>query len=262
MSDSLQLRSVQLRVADLSRSLAFYVDQLGLSLISSTPYQAELGPPDSVTSLLTLTQDASAPTPRRDAAGLFHVAMLLPSRAALGHWLRVTAEAGVNLEGFSDHGVSEAIYLSDPDGNGLEFYADRPREQWPFRDGELQMGTIALNIPDLLAAGSDHRGLPLTDTRWGHLHLRVTDLDRSEAFYNEQLGLQRMQRFGASARFLGADGYHHHLGMNNWGGVQEPRISATLGLVEATFARRGIQADRSMVDPDGISIRETALKDT
>ncbi|HUQ20894.1 MAG TPA: VOC family protein [Gemmatimonadaceae bacterium] len=262
MSHSLQLRSVHLRVADLSRSVAFYVDQLGLVSLTSRPEQVELAVAESAKSVLTLTQDATAPAQKRDAAGLFHAAMLLESRAALGHWLRTSAEAGVNFDGFSDHGVSEAIYLTDPDGNGLEFYADRPRDHWPIRDGELQMGTDPLAIPELLAAGSDHRGPPLVSARWGHLHLRVSDLDRSEAFYTEQLKMQRMQRFGSSARFLAADGYHHHLGLNNWGGVHQPRNATTIGLIEATFARADISQPRLVTDPDGIALRLIALKET
>jgi catechol 2,3-dioxygenase len=261
MSQSLQLRSVHLRVEDLTRSLRFYVDQLGFTLLSRSKSQAELGTGSDTASLLTLTQDASAPLAQRDSAGLFHAALLLPNRATLGHWLRTTAEAGVNFEGFSDHGVSEAVYLSDPDDNGLEFYVDRPRDQWPFRNGELQMGTAALAVPDLLAAGAHHEGHPLTGARWGHLHLRVTDLERSEAFYNPLLGLQRMQRFGPNARFLAADGYHHHLGMNNWGGVTRPRDPLAIGLVEATFAHRDVREDKVLKDPDGITIRVTALKD-
>ena len=255
MSPSLKLRSVHLRVANLERSLKFYRDQLGFVLVNSDHGSAGLSTSEGTPTLLTLTGDSSAQLAPPDAAGLFHAALLLPSRAVLGSWLRNTANAGVKFDGFSDHGVSEALYLSDPDGNGLEFYADRPREAWPFEDGHLAMVTEPLALPDLLAAGASNGNSPLSGARWGHLHLRVTSLDRSQQFYTSALGMELMQKYGDSARFLAADGYHHHLGINRWGGVRQPQPSGSVGLVEAVFERVGIDEERSLRDPDGIAVR-------
>lgn len=260
MNPSLQLRSVHLLVSDLPRSVAFYGDQLGFHIIHKDSRRAEFATSAEAPTLLTLTEDRTAQPPPRDAAGLFHAALLLSTRAALGSWLRKSADAGVKFDGFSDHGVSEALYLSDPDGNGLEFYADRPRDAWPFRNGELQMSTEPLALPDLLAAGASHREPALTGARWGHLHLRVTSLDRSAAFYSSALGMVPMQDYGASARFLAAEGYHHHLGLNTWGGVRQPQPSGSLGLVEAVFAKTGRESEVTLRDPDQIAIRVTPGK--
>jgi catechol 2,3-dioxygenase len=256
----LQFRHLQLRVHDLARSTDFYVRQLGFVLVREIPHQADLATETGGPALLTLTEDRHASPAPRDAAGLFHSALLLPSRAALGNWLRRAADAGVEFDGFSDHGVSEAIYLADPDGNGLEFYADRPPETWPRRGDEIAMSTLPLDLPGLLAEGAraTPAASPLADARWGHLHLRVTDLDRSETFYKSALGMSVTQRSYPGARFLAADGYHHHLGLNTWGHPRRPRPTTALGLAEATFARPGPAAEKHLNDPDGISLRLVA----
>ena len=145
--------------------------------------------------------------------------------------------------------------MSDPDGNGLEFYADRPRSAWPFADGELAMTTRPLAVRSLLADAIPGISGPLTGATWGHLHLRVTDLERSEAFYRTALGVDVMQASFPGARFLGADGYHHHLGINTWGNPRLPQPPGALGLVEATFARSGITSESSVSDPDGMHLR-------
>lgn len=262
MTPSLQLRSVHLRVSNLTRSVDFYARQMGFAGASRTAQRAELtapGSPLGVEPLLVLNEDRSAPPPSPAAAGLFHAALLLPTRAALGRWLRAAQGAGVNFAGFSDHGVSEALYLSDPDGNGLEFYADRPRDLWPRENGGLAMGTLPLDVRSLLAAG-DTAGRTdpvLQDAVWGHFHFRVTNLDRSEKFYSERLGVTLTQRYGSSARFLGADGYHHHLGLNTWGEPRTPHSDTALGLVEVSFARAQPEKPQIFRDPDGITVRLT-----
>src|SRR4051812_32487038 len=146
MSLSLQIASIHLRVSDLARSVGFYARQLGFTVASHKAGRAELGTSVGGPTLLTLTEDRTALAAPADAAGLFHAALLLPSRAALGSWLGRAATAGAEFAGFSDHRVSEAIYLSDPDGNGLEFYADRPHAAWPFANGELAMATHPLDV--------------------------------------------------------------------------------------------------------------------
>ena len=255
----LELRHLQLRVGDLARSTDFYARQLGFAPVRERPGRTEFAAEAGGPALLTLVEDRTAPVAPTDAAGLFHGAVLLPSRAALGRWLRLAADVGVEFDGFSDHGVSEAIYLTDPDGNGLEFYADRPPAAWPRRDGELAMSTLPLDVPALLAEGAKAPPVPpLAGARWGHLHLRVTDLERSDAFYQSALGLAVTQRSYPGARFLAADGYHHHLGLNTWGRPRQSWPATALGLAEATFARSGLAAESRMLDPDGIALRLVA----
>ena len=247
--------SVHLRVSDLARAVDFYARQLGFTILRQSSLRVELATSPGSAGILVLTGQPGAPRPRQESAGLFHAAVLLPSRAALGSWLQFAAQNGVDFEGFSDHGVSEAIYLSDPEGNGLEFYADRQREMWPFANGELAMTTRPLDIRGLLAEGAQASDRPLNGANWGHLHLRVTDLNRSEAFYRTTLGMEVMQRSFPGARFLGADGYHHHVAVNTWGNPRLPQAANALGLAEATFARAGTTSETSVLDPDGIHLR-------
>ena len=262
MNPTLQLRSVQLRVSDLGRSVDFYTKKLGFHLANQSGSQVDLATIAHASPLLRLTEDVAAPAPPRDASGLFHVALRLPSRAALGRWLQETAQAGVEFDGFSDHGVSEALYLADPDGNGIEVYADRPPSAWVYHGGRLQMGTLPLALPDLLAAGVTRVERPLTGADWGHLHLRVAALDTSEAFYCSTLGMVTTVSLGSGARFLAADGYHHHLGLNTWGGVRQPQVPGRLGLIEAVFAHAGTTAEISRRDPNQIAIRIIPLEAT
>jgi catechol 2,3-dioxygenase len=258
MKPTLQLSTIALRVADLKRSLDFYVGQVGFHITRQAEKHAELSTGPSAEPILFLTGDGRATQPPQDAAGLFHAALLFPTRAALGGWLRFAAQRGVEFQGFSDHGVSEAIYFADPDGNGLEFYVDRPREQWPFAKGEVAMFTRGLDVQNLMTAG-ETRAAPLDGAHWGHLHLRVTNLERSDAFYRQTLGLELMQGSYPGARFLAADGYHHHLGLNVWGDPHGPQPADALGLMEATFARTAEKTPRVVKDPDGISIRIVPL---
>jgi catechol 2,3-dioxygenase len=254
---TLTFSTVRLRVRSLVASLAFYRGTLGfvsVGLEKDGALAASSGAP----AILFLEESAeAAPTPAH-AAGLFHAALLFPGRAELGRWLRFAAERRLSFEGFSDHGVSEAIYFSDPDGNGLEFYADRPKESWP-RDGtRIAMVTEALDLDHLVAAAAPDTREPLTGAAWGHLHLRVTNLDRAQAFYSPRLGMELRQGSIPSARFLAADGYHHHLGINTWGRPTHPQPKGGLGLVEATFRKKGATPSLEH-DPDGIAVRIEAL---
>lgn len=255
MSTTLQLSSIRLRVHELARSLEFYVQRLGFVVRAQTAAQAELATSADAPTLLVLEAAPDAAPAPRDAAGLFHAALLFPSAPQLGGWLQHAASRDVEFDGFSDHGVSEAIYFTDPEGNGLEFYADRPSAQWPRQNGELAMTTRPLALPRLLAEAENRGASPLAGAHWGHLHLRVTELERSERFYREALGVAVTQRSYPGARFLAADGYHHHLGLNIWGNPHAPRPRDTLGLVEATFAHEGENASRTLRDPDGIGLR-------
>jgi len=230
--------SLHLVVPNLARALVFYQDSLGFSLLERHEESAILGPAGG-RPLLTLTARPDArPRPTR-TAGLYHFAILLPSRADLARSLQRLAEKRYPLQGASDHGVSEALYLADPDGNGIEIYVDRPRDEWPRRNGDLQMVTEPLDVEDLLKTltPGEHlwEGLP-AGTRIGHIHLQVGDLGRAQAFYQDTLGFDLVQRYGPSAAFLSAGGYHHHVGLNTWAGAGVPPAPAdALGLVSYTI---------------------------
>jgi catechol 2,3-dioxygenase len=208
---------VKLQVADLARSIDFYVNVLGLRVVDEAPDHATLAPRLADPAIVELVERKGARTaPRRGLLGLFHFAILLPDRASLGRFLRHLAEIGAQA-GMSDHLVSEAIYLHDPDGLGIEVYADRPRETWAHADRQLTMSTEPLNASDLIAAGGDAGwdGMP-EGTVIGHVHLHVGDLERAEAFYHRALGFDKIVWSYPGALFLSAGGYHHHLGTNTW----------------------------------------------
>jgi catechol 2,3-dioxygenase len=202
--------SVSLTVSDLERSRQFYERVTGLEPAGD----GYLGAPDRP--FLELHGDPSAPALNRGATGLFHFAILVPSRADLARSLRRIAEARWPLDGASDHLVSEALYLSDPDGNGIEIYRDRPREEWPHRDGELEMATIPLDLNSLLAEADDVPSTVPAGTAVGHVHLQVSELGEAERFYSGVLGFDVTVRSYPGALFVSAGGYHHHLGLNTW----------------------------------------------
>src|SRR5262245_52154530 len=217
--------AVHLTSADLDRAIRFYQTRLGLTLHRRDTSTASLGAGPGTDDLLVLTESASA---RRfhGVTGLYHFAILVPTRLDLAQSLRRLVDSGTVMQGFADHGVSEAIYLADPDGNGIEIYRDRPREQWPFgSDGQLQMGTLPLDVERLLNdLGKEPiwwPGLP-AGTKMGHVHLHVSHLESSEQFYVNVLGFNLMQRYGHAALFVSAGGYHHHVGLNTWAGVGSP----------------------------------------
>jgi catechol 2,3-dioxygenase len=253
MPARLALAHITLHVEDLALCRGFYVDRLGFHPQSVTSEEIELAPTPEAAPLLTLRRaPVSRAHPRRATAGLFHAALLFPTRAGLASWLAFAAQRRVAFDGFSDHGVSEAVYFSDPEGNGLEFYADRPRTDWPFRNGELAMTTRPLDVAQLLTEAAP-TSTPLGGTRWGHLHLRVTELERSEAFYREHLGVEVTQRSYPGARFLAADGYHHHLGLNTWGAPHAPATRGAAGLASATWTITGVTGGHLIHDPDNLS---------
>jgi len=241
---ALRIAAVQLAVSDLPRSVDFYARVLGLQLHSADDDIARLGgadPEHPALELLALVDPVPAPA---HSTGLFHVAWLHPSRAALAATVRRIAGAGWPIEGASDHGVSEALYLSDPDGLGIEIYADRPSAQWQRPpDGQgVQMVTLALDIEDLLAQSQDEPTATIAPgTVVGHVHLKVSDVARAEAFYRDALGFEK-QALIPSAAFLSAGGYHHHIGLNSWqsrGGVPTPPSAPGLRRVDFELGSTG-----------------------
>jgi catechol 2,3-dioxygenase len=212
------LGAVSLTVSDLARSRAFYETALGLSVRELEDGDLVFGVPGAI-DLVRLHGDASAPALDRRATGLFHLAILYPSRLDLAHALARLAEARWSLDGVSDHLVSEALYLSDPDGNGIELYRDRPREQWSYADGQLEMATLPLdlrNLADELAAADGPQPSAPAGTVMGHVHLQVASIPEAEAFYHGVLGFDVTVRGYPGALFVSAGGYHHHLGLNTW----------------------------------------------
>ena len=273
---SVQLSDLTLRVADLSRVQAFYQDVLGFACVDAPAGTARLAPPGATDPLVVLHAAADAPARPRQAAGLFHVAFLYPDRPALARVLQRLLELGVPI-GSADHGVSEALYLSDPEGNGLELYADRLPDAWPpSADGQVTMFTEALDMSGLLALAQTPGPLLPRATRIGHVHLSVATLEAAERFYGDALGFAVTQRTYPGALFLARDGYHHHLAANIWRSRQAA-VPGTLGLMEFTLrlaadewskaatrlAGAGWLVDQTAaaalaVGPDGIAVRLVA----
>ncbi len=210
--------TVRLTVSDLGRSRSFYEQALGLRATELHDGAVALATGDG-RALIELRGDSSAPGLDPRATGLFHLAVLVPSRRDLAFALARLAQARWPLDGASDHLVSEALYLSDPDGNGIEIYRDRPREQWRRVGGRLQMATLPLELrglADELPADGSPQELVAKGAQIGHVHLRVSELHDVEAFYAGVLGFEVMIRGYPGALFLSAGGYHHHVGVNTW----------------------------------------------
>src|SRR4051794_33397715 len=212
---------VTVSVADLGRSVDYWENAIGLQVNSRENGTARLGVPGR--DLVVLQEQPGARPGRGTNTGLFHLALLLPERAWLANWLEHAARSGVRLTGASDHFVSEALYLRDPDGHGIEIYADRPRESWTrLEDGSLNIGTVALDLDDLMGArDGDFERMP-DGTVMGHVHLQVAHLEEARRFYTDVLGLDLMIEMPGQATFLSSGGYHHHLGANVWAGVGAP----------------------------------------
>ena len=254
---------VSLRVADLPRALAYYTERLGFNVNAQGGGTVRLGA--GGVDLLVLNERKRA-RPAHGTTGLFHFAVLLPSREALARSLARLVDTRTALQGAADHLVSEALYLADPEGNGIELYRDRPREEWMWEDGRVAMTTDPLDLAALLATGeatgSAWSGLP-QGTVIGHVHLRVADIAAAEHFYCDLLGFDLTARYGPMASFVSNDRYHHHVAFNTWGGVgvPPPPEDAT-GLEE--FVVRLDDADRverllERVHAAGLSIAPGAL---
>ena len=221
-----RLGSIRLRAGDVGLLRDFYERAIGLRAISSDGGVTALGTGEGPLVELLSEPDAPARPPR--TTGLFHLALLVPTRADLARALRRVFEAGWHLSGASDHLVSEALYLSDPEGNGIELYRDRPREEWPHEGDEIAMATLPLDLEGLLAEpGVDADAPAMADgTVLGHVHLQVSDLGPASGFWVDALGMDVTASLYPGALFVSAGGYHHHVGLNTWAGVGAPRPPA------------------------------------
>jgi catechol 2,3-dioxygenase len=228
-----RMGTVGLTVADLERSRSFYEGTLGLQAAEREDGSLALGPPAGEP-LVELRGDSSANALDRRATGLYHLAILVPSRLELARALGRIAASRWPLDGASDHLVSEALYLSDPDGNGIEVYRDRPREQWRRSEGQLEMSTLPLDLRDVLGELDRSQEVPVSvppETQIGHVHLQVSDIAEAERFYNGVLGFDVTVRGYPGALFVSAGGYHHHLGLNTWNSAGgSPPPPGTIGL--------------------------------
>jgi catechol 2,3-dioxygenase len=228
-----RLGSIRLRVGDVDRLREFYETTIGLRTIAEAEGVSSLAANGAA--LVELVADPDAPARPPGSTGLFHLAILLPTRADLARTLRRVVGSGWSLEGASEHLVSEALYLSDPEGNGIELYRDRPREEWPVSGDSVEIATLPLDLWDLLAepGGEEADAALPAGTRLGHVHLQVADLGAAESFWVDTLGLDVTARAVPGALFTSAGGYHHHVGMNTWssaGGPAPPEGSR--GLVQ------------------------------
>ena len=263
LPDAVRLGPVRLQVADLGRSLAWYTQVLGLQEIARGVGRASLAPSGTSRMLIDLVERPGCRrADGRPHLGLYHFAILLPDRAALGRFVRHLSTVGVRA-GAADHLVSEAFYLTDPDGLGVEVYADRPRSSWRRQGRELMMATDPVDVRELLRAAEDDAwsGMP-EGTVMGHVHLHVGDTERAGTFYGDTVGFDRMVWRYPGALFLAAGGYHHHLGTNTWAGpaATPPRddeaqlLAWTIELPTATdvdLVRARLAAAGAPVDTDG-----------
>ena len=260
-----RIGSVRLHVADLERQVGFYTSMLGLRLLREDGGSASLGAGEAAVPLLWLDEVPGAPPPHPRSTGLFHMAFLLPGRSDLGAAVLGLSERGWGFDGFADHAVSEAVYLADPEGNGIELYADRPREQWRRVGSELFITTEPLDLRSLTeAAPGPSRSLP-SGTVMGHVHLKVSSLAAAEDFYVRRLGFDVTARSYPGAMFVSAGGYHHHVGLNVWSsrrGSPPPEGSrglASFDLVVPDAERRRALLDGadegSLEGPDGETVR-------
>jgi catechol 2,3-dioxygenase len=257
---------VRLRVADIDDLTTFYERVIGLRGVERDGQLVRLGP-EGGEPLIELVSAPGAPAAPSFSTGLFHLAILVPDRVELARSLQRAASAGWRLTGASDHLVSEALYLQDPEGNGIEIYRDRPRDQWNRDNGELRMATLPLDLQSVLDelgdGGEPATGMPPATTM-GHVHLQVADIPAAEGFYNGAIGLDVMVRSYPGALFLAAGGYHHHLGLNTWQSAgAPPPPEGALGLeryelvlpdegdVDAAAERLGESGDPARVD-DGV----------
>jgi catechol 2,3-dioxygenase len=256
LPESTHIGRVRLQVSDLARSIAYYEKVLGLRVIRRTEDVAELGPHGADNVVLELKERPGAKqVPRRGLLGLYHFAVLLPDRAALGRFIEHLAEIGA-YAGMSDHLVSEAVYLTDPDGLGIEVYADRPRDSWRAIDRQITMTTKPLDVASVVesAGGRKWDGMP-AGTTIGHVHFYVADVDEAARFYHAGLGLDKIVWNYPGALFMSAGGYHHHVGVNTWAAGAGPATDDDARLIDWEL----ILPDAASVDLAAVSIESAGF---
>jgi catechol 2,3-dioxygenase len=241
------IQSISLNVNNRQKMVDFY-QWLGMTVLHQTSSATTLG---TSKPLVTLIHDRNYEMETKPTQGLYHVAYLLPDRQALGSVLNHLLKAKYPLQGLSDHGVSEAIYLADPEGNGIEMYVDRDPKAWPYDGQSLTMVTEMMKYKEVLALAKPFVNLP-KETILGHLHLHVGSLKEATTSYQQIFGFQVMQHYGDSAVFLSSGGYHHHLGINTWLGKDIPKKNPlTTGLI--AYEVHGL-VKKSFVDLAGINV--------
>jgi len=277
LPDEAHIGRVRLQVSDLSASILYYTRVLGFRVLDQRGSVAALGPHDGSPLIELRERRGARPVPRRGLIGLYHFAILLPDRAALGRFVAHLADIGA-YAGSADHLVSEAIYLSDPDGLGIEVYADRPRSEWQTHGGEIVMATGPLDLRALIraAGGEPWTGMP-AGTTIGHVHLHVNTLSEAEAFYQRALGFDKVVWSYPGALFFSAGGYHHHVGTNTWAAgaptaaADDARLlewelrlpaatdigAASKGAATEGFDVRQDEDDYLITDRSGITVRLT-----
>lgn len=248
---------VGLKARDADRLAAYYNAVVGLQELSRDGETITLGSANRP--LLVLERDPSAKPDDPRSAGLFHTAFLLPSRADLGRWINHAIENKIAVEGASDHLVSEAAYLTDPEGNGIEIYADRPHDTWKWNGPTVEMATIRMDIPGVIgsvpAGDAGWKGAP-ENTVVGHVHLRVGDPSQAEAWWNTEFGFDTVTKYGSQAVFLSSGGYHHHIGANTWQSAGAgKRDAGRSGLSWVEMRSSEAKAPSTYVDPWGTVIR-------
>src|SRR5688572_24863554 len=250
----MHIARVALRVSDLDRSVDWYGRVAGLALRERENGHATLGAPEAGPALLELRTAPSPGAAPRAAAGLFHTAFRYPARAQLGAALQRIISGRESFTGASDHAVSEALYLDDPDGIGVELYRDRPRDEWPPpRPGDkVFMTTEPLDADGVLGAAEGDLSDSAAGVDIGHVHLKVADVEHAVAFWTDEIGMELMARYGADAAFIADDGYHHHVGANSWysrGAALEPQDGPGLDRVVIAGGE-----PRALTSPDGVEI--------
>jgi catechol 2,3-dioxygenase len=244
-------------VAKDARNVAnFYKDVVGLAELRDAGGVITLGVGDGP--LMEIEQSAAIRPDDPRAAGLYHTAFLLPSRAELGRWIRHAVQNRVRLTGAADHLVSEALYLNDPEGNGIEIYADRDPSSWTWNGDKVQMANSALDGDGIVASSQglpDWTGAP-DNALIGHVHLRVGDANKAREFWNDQIGFDTVLEYGPQAVFLSTGGYHHHIGANSWQSRGAgPRDKDRTGLQWVELLQKGPATVKNFTDPWGTEIR-------
>ncbi len=254
--------TVGIKARDVATLADYYKDVVGLEDVGRRPGVIVLGAAGKP--LLEIEEFKSARPDDPRSAGLYHTAFLLPTRTDLARWTKRAIDRRIAVTGASDHLVSEAIYLDDPEGNGIEIYADRPKQSWSFEGGTLKMGTLPLDVRGLLgelnSGNTEWDGAP-ANSMIGHVHLRVGDAAEAERWWNNELGFDTIVQYGGSAVFLATGGYHHHVGANSWqsAGAKERDADRT-GLSFVEFQSEAATQERVHEDPWGNVIRIVPAK--